>query len=105
MVDVPAPLPVNGLRRWLQAQQRAVAAGREVSNAELQREMRSLAAEARRQDVPVERVLVLLKQEWRAAEASRPLEWEPQREHTAAERRADLLPRVVHTLIEEFYGA
>jgi hypothetical protein len=65
--------------------------------------MRLMAAEGRRRGLPVEQLLVLLKREWRALDGPHYVDWGSDREYYRAERRSELLPRLVSTLIEEFY--
>ena len=90
----------NALRSWLQAQRRAQTSGADVRSADLRRAMRLVCAEARRREVRIERVIVLLKELWSALP---PDAADVTYGHAVRAANRDLLERIVRVCIEEFY--
>ena len=62
---------------------------------DLQRAMRALCEEARRQDIRAEELIVLFKKTWQAR---------PELHHMSREESAHLFDSVIKMCIEEYYG-
>jgi hypothetical protein len=100
----PSPVGASttaALRCWIQALQRAHAAGRGVDSAEVRRTMRRLAEAARPRGARVEQLIVLLKQLWGTLPAGE--DWGGHRTAHGVDGRG-VLDGLIRVCIEEFYA-
>jgi hypothetical protein len=101
----PSPVGASttaALRCWIQALQRAHAAGRGVDSAEVRRTMRRLAEAARPRGARVEQLIVLLKQLWGTLPAGE--DWGGHPTAHGVDGRG-VLDGLVRVCIEEFYAS
>lgn len=87
---------IGALRSWLQSQRASAISGRPLRRTELRRAMRLVCDEVRRRDLPVERLIVLLKEQWFTltddGDGGNP-------------RSRDALDEIIRTCIDEFYAS
>ncbi len=91
-----SPTSVSALRLWLQSQRSGALAGRALKHGDVQRAMRLVSDEVRRRGLPVERLIILLKEQW----------------FTLTEdgdggniRSREALEEIIRTCIDEFYSS
>ena len=91
-----SPTSIGALRLWLQSQRNGAMAGRALKHGDVQRAMRLVSDEVRRRGLPVERLIILLKEQW----------------FTLTEdgdagniRSRDALEEIIRTCIDEFYAS
>jgi hypothetical protein len=87
---------IGALRFWLQTQRSTALAGRPLRRNDLRRAMRLVCNEVRRRDLPVERLIVLLKEQWFTLADDG---------DGATTRSREALDEIIRTCIDEFYAS
>jgi hypothetical protein len=87
---------IRALRLWLQSQRSGVMSGRPLSHSDVQRAMRLVCAEVRRRGLPVERLIILLKEQWFTLTDDG---------DGSNVRSRDALEEIIRTCIDEFYAS
>jgi hypothetical protein len=93
----PKPLSassIGALRLWLQSQRSGAMAGRDLLHSDVRRAMHLVCGEARKRGVPVERLIILLKEQWFSLTDDG---------DGASARSRDALEESIRTCIDEFY--
>jgi hypothetical protein len=95
----PKPLSassIGALRFWLQSQRSGTMAGRELRHSEVRRAMQLICGEVRKRGIPVERLIILLKEQWFSLTDDG---------DGATPRSRDALEKIIRTCIDEFYAS
>jgi hypothetical protein len=87
---------IGALRLWLQSQRSGALSGRPLSHSEVRRAMRLVCDEVRRRGMPVERLIILLKEQWYSLAVDG---------DGGSTRSRDTLEEIIHTCIDEFYAS
>jgi hypothetical protein len=87
---------IGALRSWLQSQRSSAISGRPLRRTDLRRALRLVCNEVRRRELPVERLIVLLKEQWFT------LTDDGDGGNT---RSRDALDEIIRTCIDEFYAS
>jgi hypothetical protein len=87
---------VGALRLWLQVQRTGAVSGRALSHSDVRRAMRLVCDEVRRRGLPVERLIILLKEQWFTLTDDG---------DGGNMRTRDALEEIIRTCIEEFYAS
>ena len=87
---------IGALRLWLQSQRAGAMQGRPLHQKDVRRAMHLVCEEVRRCGLPVERLIIMLKEQWLTLTD----------EHDAGNIRArEALDAIIRTCIEEFYAS
>ena len=87
---------IGALRLWLQTQRSGVMSGQPIHHGDVQRAMRLVCNEVRRRGLPVERLIVLLKQQWFTLTDDG---------DGGSIKSRDALEEIIRTSIDEFYAS
>jgi hypothetical protein len=87
---------IGALRLWLQAQRNGALSGRELSHSDVRRAMRLVCGEVRKRGIPVERLIILLKEQWFSLTDDG---------GAGTVRSRDALEVIIRTCIDEFYAS
>jgi len=87
---------IGALRLWLQAQRSSALSGRPIRHADVQRAMRLVCDEVRRRGLPVERLIILLKEQWFTLTDDG---------DGGSLKSRDALEEIIRTCIDEFYAS
>lgn len=87
---------IGALRLWLQSQRSEAMAGQPMRHNDVRRAMRLLCNEVRRRNLPVERLIVLLKEQWFTLNDDG---------DGGNARTRDTLEEIIRTCIDEFYAS
>ena len=87
---------IGALRLWLQTQRSGAMSGHPVSHGDVQRAMRLVCNEVRRRGLPVERLIVLLKEQWFTLTDDG---------DGGSLKSRDALEEIIRTCIDEFYAS
>jgi hypothetical protein len=90
-------MPGSELRVWLQTQRHARRRFMDVGDRELRRGARLICVDARQRGIPVERMIIAVKNHWMSLRDD--TEWQS----TRIRDDSDHLERLISVLIEEFY--
>jgi hypothetical protein len=100
MADAPrstlSASSIGALRLWLQAQRNGALSGRELRHNEVRRAMHLVCDEVRKRGIPVERLIILLKEQWFSLTDDG---------GAATMRSRDALEEIIRTCIDEFYAS
>jgi hypothetical protein len=88
------PTSIGALRLWLQSQRNSAISGRPLRHADVRRAMRLVCNEVRRRGLPVERLIILLKEQWFTLTDDG---------DGGNMRSRDALEQIIRTCIDEFY--
>jgi hypothetical protein len=91
-----SPSSIGALRLWLQSQRRSAMSGRALSGSDVRRAMRLVCCEVKRRGLPVERLLVLLKEQWFTLTEDG---------DGGSTRARDALEEIIRTCIDEYYAS
>jgi hypothetical protein len=87
---------IGALRLWLQSQRSGAITGRPLHHSDVRRAMSLVCNEVQRRGLPVERLIILLKEQWFTltddGDGGNP-------------RSRDALEQIIRTCIEEFYAS
>jgi hypothetical protein len=87
---------VGALRLWLQSQRSSALSGLELRHSDVRRAMRLVCDEVRRRNIPVERLIILLKEQWFTLTDDG---------EGGNMRSRDALEEIIRTCIDEFYAS
>jgi hypothetical protein len=87
---------IGALRLWLQTQRSGAISGRPLHHADVRRAMSLVCNEVRRRGLPVERLIILLKEQWFTLTDDG---------DGGSPRSRDALEEIIRTCIEEFYAS
>jgi hypothetical protein len=87
---------IGALRLWLQTQRSGAMSGRPIRHADVQRAMRLVCSEVRRRGMPVERLIILLKEQWFTLTDDG---------DGGSLKSRDALEEIIRTCIDEFYAS
>jgi hypothetical protein len=87
---------IGALRLWLQTQRSSALSGREIRHRDVQRAMRLVCAEVQRRGLPVERLIILLKEQWFTLTDDG---------DGGSLKSRDALEEIIRTCIDEFYAS
>jgi hypothetical protein len=87
---------ISALRLWLQTQRSSALSGRPIRRGDVQRAMRLVCDEVRRRGLPVERLIILLKEQWFTLTDDG---------DGGSLKSRDALEEIIHTCIDEFYAS
>jgi hypothetical protein len=87
---------IGALRLWLQSQRSGALSGQELRHSDVRRAMRLVCDEVRRRGIPVERLIILLKEQWFSLTDDGA---------GASTRSRDALEAIIRTCIDEFYAS
>jgi hypothetical protein len=87
---------IGALRLWLQTQRSGVMSGRPIRHGDVQRAMRLVCNEVRRRGLPVERLIILLKEQWFTL---------TEEGDGGSLKSRDALEEIIRTCIDEFYAS
>lgn len=95
-LDTLPATSIGALRLWLQTQRTRAMSGRPIRQGDVQRAMHLVCNEVRRRGLPVERLIILLKEQWFTLGD----------DGDAGDLKSrDVLEEIVRTCIDEFYSA
>lgn len=86
---------IGALRLWLQMQRSNALSGRPIRHGEVQDAMRLVCNEVRRRGLPVERLIILLKEQWFTLTD----------DGDGSLKSRDTLEEIIRTCIDEFYAS
>ena len=87
---------IGALRLWLQTQRNGATCGRPISHGDVQRAMQLVCNEVRRRGLPVERLIILLKEQWFTLTDDG---------DGGSLKSRDALEEIIRTCIDEFYAS
>ena len=87
---------IGALRLWLQTQRSGAVSGRPVRHGDVQRAMQLVCKEVRRRGFPVERLIILLKEQWFTLTDDG---------DGGSLKSRDALEEIIRTCIDEFYAS
>ena len=87
---------IGALRLWLQSQRSGAMSGRPIRHGDVQRAMRLVCNEVRRRGLPVERLIILLKEQWFTLTDDG---------DGGSLKSRDALEEIIRTCIDEFYAS
>jgi hypothetical protein len=87
---------IGALRLWLQTQRSGAMSGRPISDNDVRRAMRLVCNEVRRRGLPVERLIILLKEQWFTLTDDG---------DGGSLKSRDALEEIIRTCIDEFYAS
>jgi hypothetical protein len=87
---------IGALRLWLQTQRTGAMSGRPIPHGDVQRAMRLVCNEVRRRGLPVERLIILLKEQWFTLTDDG---------DGGSLKSRDALEEIIRTCIDEFYAS
>ena len=87
---------IGALRLWLQTQRSGAMSGRPIRHGDVQRAMRLVCNEVRRRGLPVERLIILLKEQWFTLTDDG---------DGGSLKSRDALEEIIRTCIDEFYAS
>jgi len=87
---------IGALRLWLQTQRSGAMSGRPIPHSDVQRAMRLVCNEVRRRGLPVERLIILLKEQWFTLTDDG---------DGGSLKSRDALEEIIRTCIDEFYAS
>ena len=87
---------IGGLRLWLQTQRSGALSGRPIRHSDVRRAMRLVCNEVRRRGLPVERLIILLKEQWFTLTDDG---------DGGSLKSRDALEEIIRTCIDEFYAS
>jgi hypothetical protein len=87
---------IGALRLWLQTQRSGAMSGRPIRHGDVQRAMRLVCNEVRRRGMPVERLIILLKEQWFTLTDDG---------DGGSLKSRDALEEIIRTCIDEFYAS
>ena len=87
---------IGALRLWLQTQRSGALSGRPIRHGDVQRAMRLVCNEVHRRGLPVERLIILLKEQWFTLTDDG---------DGGSLKSRDALEEITRTCIDEFYAS
>lgn len=87
---------IGALRLWLQSQRTGAMSGRPIRHGDVQRAMQLVCNEVRRRGLPVERLIILLKEQWFTLTEDG---------DGGSLKSRDALEEIIRTCIDEFYAS
>jgi hypothetical protein len=87
---------IGALRLWLQTQRSGAMSGHPIPHGDVQRAMHLVCNEVRRRGLPVERLIILLKEQWFTLTDDG---------DGSSLKSRDALEEIIRTCIDEFYAS
>jgi hypothetical protein len=87
---------IGALRAWLQAQRNGALSGHALAHGDVRRAMRMVCDDVRQRGIPVERLIILLKEQWLTLTDDGA---------GSSTRSRDALEEIIRTCIDEFYAS
>jgi hypothetical protein len=87
---------IGALRLWLQSQRNGAMSGHPLSHNDVRRAMSLVCNEVKRRGLPVERLIIVLKEQWFTLTDDG---------DGASVRSRDALEEIIRTCIDEFYAS
>jgi hypothetical protein len=87
---------IGALRLWLQTQRSGAMSGRPIRHGDVQRAMQLVCNEVRHRGLPVERLIILLKEQWFTLTDDG---------DSGSVKSRDTLEEIIRTCIDEFYAS
>ena len=91
-----SPSTIRALRLWLQSQRSGALSGRELRHSDVRRAMHLVCHEVRKRGMPVERLIILLKEQWFSLTDDGGAD---------SPRSRDALEEIIRTCIDEYYAS